>query len=77
MTKTFWQDLIERAVSTFFQTLLALVGVNQTAWVTLDWAQIAATSGIAAGLAVAKGLAAFKFSSTPTPSITNTYDYES
>jgi hypothetical protein len=76
MTKTFWQDLVERAVSTFFQTLLALVGVNQTEWINLDWQQIAITSGIAAGLAVAKGLAAFKWVDGPTPSMVDVYTYE-
>lgn len=76
MTSTFWKDLVERAVSTFFQTLVTLVGVNQTDWMSLNWGQIGVTSAIAAGLAVAKGLAAFKWVDGPTPSLVNVYEYE-
>jgi hypothetical protein len=72
-TAAFWKDVFERVVATFAQTFLALVGVDVTGWLSLDWATIAITSLIAAGLSVLKSLAS-GLVGTPVPSVVN-YEY--
>lgn len=71
-TWIFWKDLLERAIATFAEVVGALAGTNMVGWVSLGWTNIFLVAGIAAGLAVLKGLAAYKIGS-PTPSVV-TYD---
>lgn len=58
-TWTFWKDALERAVSTFAQTLLGAWGTD---WavddVTLGWEGVLLTAGIAAGFSLLKSVAA-------------------
>jgi hypothetical protein len=72
-TKFFLRQVAERAVKTFAQTFVALAGVSQMDWLSLDWAQLAATSGIAAGLSVLTSIASDKIGPTDSPSIVTTF----
>jgi hypothetical protein len=72
-TKIFLRQVAERAVKTFAQTFVALAGVSQMDWLSLDWAQLAATSGIAAGLSVLTSIASDKIGPTDSPSIVTTF----
>ena len=72
-TKIFLRQVAERAVKTFAQTFVALAGVSQMDWLSLDWAQLAVTSGIAAGLSVLTSIASDKIGPTDSPSIVTTF----
>lgn len=74
-TKEFWIDLLERAIATFAQTVIALVGVNYSDAVTLDWPAILVASLIAGGLSVLKGVASSYFGVTNNPSVVQ-YHYD-
>jgi ammonia channel protein AmtB len=56
-TQTFWKSAIERAIRTFCQTLVAVVGASQFDWMSADWQSLLVTSGIAAGLSVLTSVA--------------------
>lgn len=62
----FWKAAGERAISTFAQTALALVGTDLTGYLHIDYLQIAAISGIAAGLSVLKSVGASTSEGTPS-----------
>lgn len=51
-TREFWLAAFERAVKTFAQTAVALVGVELVSVVDLDWAQVAGVSATAAVLSL-------------------------
>lgn len=51
-TKEFWLAAFERAVKTFAQTAVALVGVELVSVVDLDWGQVAGVSATAAVLSL-------------------------
>jgi hypothetical protein len=72
-TKSFVLQLVERAIKTFAQTLVALAGASQMDWLTLDWVQLAATAAIAAGLSVLTSIASDKVGPTDSPSIVPTF----
>ena len=72
-TKIFLRQVAERAIKTFAQTFVALAGVSQMDWISLDWAQLAATSGIAAGLSVLTSIASDKIGPIDSPSIVTTF----
>lgn len=48
LSKSFWSDLVERAVKTFAQTLLAVLAVGVPVW-EMEWVS---ALGIAAGATV-------------------------
>jgi Putative lactococcus lactis phage r1t holin len=73
-TSSFWQDVAERAIATFAQTIIALVTVGTTDLVTLDWYTILITSLIAGALAVVKALAAQKIGED-NASVVSAYTY--
>lgn len=73
-TKSFLLQLVERAIKTFAQTLVALAGASQMDWLSLDWPQLAATSAIAAGLSVLTSIASDKIGPADTPSMVSTYE---
>lgn len=62
-SKQFWLDLLERAVKTFAQTLLAWLVVDQTVW-EMDWEQ---GLGLAATATVASILTSFASLKVATP----------
>ena len=56
-TKSFWKGALERAIRTFCQTLVAVVGASKFDWMSADWQTIVATSAIATGLSVLTSIA--------------------
>ena len=56
-TQTFWKSAVERAIRTFCQTLVAVVGASRFDWMSADWQTLLITSGIAAGLSVLTSIA--------------------
>ena len=73
-TKNFVRQLIERAVKTFAQTVVALAGASQMDWLNLDWAQLFATAAIAAGLSVLTSIASDRIGPGNTPSVVSIYE---
>jgi hypothetical protein len=65
MTKEFWTSTLERAVKTFAQTLLALVGTDAVGVLNVDITQSILASLAAAGISVLTSI------STPK-TVTNT-----
>jgi hypothetical protein len=59
-SQRFWIDAAERAAATFAQTLLALIGTNAVEVVTVSLRDSAIAAVVAAGLSVAKSLAALR-----------------
>ena len=72
-TKSFLQQLAERAIKTFCQTIVALAGATQMDWLKLDWKHLLATSAIAAALSVVTSIASDKIGPADSPSMVNTY----
>lgn len=48
LTSRFWVAAVERAVKTWAQSMVALIGANAVAVTDLDWLQLFAVSGTAA-----------------------------
>lgn len=68
-TLTFWKDAAERAVSTFAQTLIAMVGTDAVLEkVTLGWKDLLLTAAIAGGLSILKSVAATRVGTKGTAS---------
>lgn len=72
-TKSFIIQTIERAVKTFAQTIVALAGASQMDWLSLNWAQLLATAGIAAALSVLSSIASDRIGPADSPSMVSTY----
>ncbi len=51
-TKCFWLDAFERAVKTFAQTLLGIIGVSSFTPLNAKWGEVLIGSGFAAGISV-------------------------
>lgn len=51
-TKTFWADTAVRALKTFAQAAVALLGANAAGILTVDWVNLASVSGLAAVVSV-------------------------
>ena len=64
-TKEFWLAAVERAVKTFAQTAVALVGVELVSVVDLDWGQVGGVSATAAVLSWEARLDALKAGAEP------------
>lgn len=47
-TKSFWKDATVRAVKTFAQSAVAVVAVNGTGLLTVDWVGLGSVAGLAA-----------------------------
>ena len=69
-TQTFWKSAIERAIRTFCQTLVAVVGASQFDWMSADWQSLLVTSGIAAGLSVLTSVAGVNIGDKGSTSLT-------
>lgn len=69
-SKQFLIDSAERAISTFLQTLLAIVGVDALALFSMDWKAALAAAGSAAILSIVKSLAGNKVGNEGTASLT-------
>lgn len=59
-TKTFLKDAAERALATFAQTLLALVGTDAVNMLSVGFVDSLKAAGVAALLSVLKSVGAFK-----------------
>lgn len=63
----FWKGAAERAIFTFAQTLVALIGVDTVAPVWgFDWGHLLASAGLAALLSVLKSVGAGAATGTPS-----------
>lgn len=66
-TNGFWKGAVERALATFAQTLVALIGVDTVAPVWgLDWAHLLGASALAGLLSVLKSVGAGAATGTPS-----------
>jgi hypothetical protein len=67
-TKKFWEDASERAVRTFAQALLAILGAGAVNIMTVDWVQALSVAVGAAILSVLTSLASSNVGTKGTPS---------
>lgn len=51
-SKSFWSDAFERAVKTFAQTAVALIGTQVTGILDVNWVQLVSAAGLAALVSV-------------------------
>jgi hypothetical protein len=66
LTKEFWIGALERAIKTFAQTLLALVGTDAVGVLNVDIAQSALAALAAAGISVLTSISTPKTVTTST-----------
>jgi hypothetical protein len=66
LTKEFWIGALERAIKTFAQTLLALVGTDAVGVLNVDMAQSVLASLAAAGISVLTSISTPKTVTTST-----------
>ena len=69
ITKQFWLDTAERAVRTFAQALLALLGAGAVNILSVDWPQALSVSAGAALVSVLMSVVASGIGAKGTPSI--------
>jgi hypothetical protein len=67
----FWKSAGERAVKTFAQTLVALVGVEMVGIHAVDWPEMISVGAMAALLSVLTSVASANFGKNPGPSLTD------
>ena len=65
-TKAFWKGAGERAVKTFFQTLVALIGTSAVIVQDVDWMFVASGSVLAAILSIATSIGNAEFTAGST-----------
>jgi len=56
-TRTFWRSTAERAVKSFAQSLLAILGISGLGLLDVDWVTTLSTAGMATLLSVLTSLA--------------------
>lgn len=67
-TSLFWKDAAERAIRTFAQTLLALIGTGAaTSLVALNWPELLGVAALAALLSVLTSVIAGGVKTTVSP----------
>lgn len=67
-TIAFWKGAAERAVSTFAQAFVSVLGIAGLGLLDVDWAQTLSVAGLAAVLSLAKSIATPGFTAgTPEP----------
>lgn len=57
LNKLFWTDALIRAVRTFAQTAVALLGVDAVGFADVNWIAIVSTSGVAAVISILTSVA--------------------
>ncbi len=65
----FWMASAERAIKTFAQALLALIGTDMVGITSLDWPQLLAAAATATLLSVLTSIASANFGKNPGPSL--------
>ena len=65
----FWQATAERAVKTFAQALIALIGTSAMSIIELDWAQMLGVSATAAVVSILTSVASANFGPNYGPSL--------
>ena len=70
LSKQFWLAVFERAVKTFAQTLIAVLGVGVLDILKTDWVQSLSISAGAALLSVLTSIASAEFGKLSGPSLT-------
>lgn len=60
-TSAFWKAAAERALKTFAQTLIVLIGAEQVNVMALDWPQLLTVAGSAAVMSVLTSMASAPF----------------
>lgn len=66
-TVSFWLDAAERAIKTFAQTLVAVIGVDKVTAVAMSWRDWLLGAGFAAGLSVLTSVASASKGGTESP----------
>lgn len=67
----FWMAASERALKTFAQTLVALIGTGAVGILEIDWVQMLSISATATVLSVLSSVASANFGSHNGPSLTD------
>lgn len=67
----FWVSSAERAIKTFAQALVALIGTSAMSIIELDWTQMLGISATAAVVSVLTSIASANFGPNPGPSLTD------
>lgn len=65
-TKAFWQGAGERALKTFFQTLVALIGTSSVIVQNVDWLYVVSGALLAAILSIATSIGNADFTAGAT-----------
>lgn len=65
----FWIAAAERAIKTFAQALVALIGTGAVNIVSLDWMQMLGVSATAAAVSILTSIASANFGPNPGPSL--------
>lgn len=68
-TYRFWLSASERAVKTFAQTLVAILGANSFGLLTAPWTMALSTAGMATLLSVLTSIASAPIGDPGTPSL--------
>jgi r1t holin len=73
-TTYFWKSTLERALKSFAQSLLAILGVNQIGVLGVDWAAALSTAAMAGVLSVLTSIASGKVATSGDPSLVKPAD---
>jgi hypothetical protein len=65
----FWLAASERAIKTFAQALIALIGTGMVGVMELDWMQMLGISATATILSILSSVASANFGANPGPSL--------
>jgi hypothetical protein len=68
-TTYFWKSALERAVKSFAQSLLAILGVAQVGVLDVDWLTALSTAAMAAALSILTSVASARTGATDDPSL--------
>ena len=69
LTLTFWQCSLERAMKTFCQTLVAVLGAGSVGLLNADWTTSLSTAGMAALLSVLTSVGSVPVGKPGSPSL--------
>lgn len=67
----FWISTAERAIKTFAQALVALIGTSAMSIIEIDWSQMLGVAATAAVVSVLTSIASANFGKNPGPSLTD------